>query len=182
MKKLNAKRAALLAIIALFLLPVLVAMLLARAGWRPLETRNYGVLETPARDLTDIALVDLAGAPFDWRDSTSWPWMLLAVTGDDCAQECLQALDRLRRVRLTLNHRADRLRVVVVNHRPSAMEQGGLAPLQWVFDPGGGLDELVPGPGQVSAALVDPNGFLALRYAPGFDADKLRRDVTRLVK
>lgn len=182
MKKKNAKRAALLAMIALFLLPVLAAMLLNRVGWRPLETRNYGVLETPARDLTSVGLVDLDGAPFDWRDSANWPWMLLAVTGDDCAQDCLQVLDELRRVRLTLNHRVDRLRVVVVNHRPKAQEQAELGPLQWVFDTDGGLTELKPGHGEVSAVLVDPNGFLALRYAPGFDGNKLRRDVTRLVK
>lgn len=185
MKSRNTKRIALVSIIALFLIPLGAAYLLNKVGWRPAETRNYGVLQTPALDLGGVQLIHADGSHLEWRDASTWPWMLLAVAGEDCGQECVQVLDQLRRVRLTLNHRVDRLRVVVVDYLPDAQEQAYLDPLYWVSDPGGelaGLAGLAPGSGKVSVALVDPNGFLVLRYPAGFDATKLRRDVTRLVK
>ena len=33
-----------------------------------------------------------------------------------------------------------------------------------------------------AAWLVDPNGFVVLRYAPGFDPGDLRSDLARLLK
>jgi len=33
-----------------------------------------------------------------------------------------------------------------------------------------------------AAWLVDPNGFVVLRYAPGFDPGDLRTDLARLLK
>jgi hypothetical protein len=34
----------------------------------------------------------------------------------------------------------------------------------------------------VPVYVVDPNGFVILRYAPGFDAGHLRQDMARLLK
>jgi hypothetical protein len=37
-------------------------------------------------------------------------------------------------------------------------------------------------PDEVAVAFADPHGFLVLRYAVGYDANKLRKDLARLVK
>ena len=35
---------------------------------------------------------------------------------------------------------------------------------------------------QVAAALVDPEGFLVLRYAAGYDGNGLRKDISRVLR
>ena len=37
-------------------------------------------------------------------------------------------------------------------------------------------------PAGVPVYVVDPNGFVILRYAPGFDPSHLRQDLSRLLK
>ena len=36
--------------------------------------------------------------------------------------------------------------------------------------------------GSLAVYLIDPNGFLVMRYAPGFDPTGLRKDLARLLK
>ena len=40
----------------------------------------------------------------------------------------------------------------------------------------------VDDPAGIPVYVVDPNGFVILRYAPGFDPSHLRQDVSRLLK
>ena len=41
----------------------------------------------------------------------------------------------------------------------------------------------MPGdPAGIPVYVIDPNGFVILRYAPGFDPVDLRTDVARLLK
>ena len=37
-------------------------------------------------------------------------------------------------------------------------------------------------PAGIPVYVVDPNGFVVLRYAPGFDPSHLRQDMSRLLK
>ena len=36
--------------------------------------------------------------------------------------------------------------------------------------------------GSLAVYLIDPNGFLVMRYAQGFDPSGLRKDLARLLK
>jgi hypothetical protein len=49
-----------------------------------------------------------------------------------------------------------------------------------------GLPRLQPAPGEprdgVPVYVIDPNGFVILRYPPGFDPSGLRADLAKLLK
>lgn len=179
----NRKRLGLILILLLFAVPVIGAYVLNSVGWRPAGMRNFGTLVEPAQDLKQIPLLLVDGTPFEWKDPPEWHWTLLALPGPGCAEGCLARLDELRRARLTLNQNADRLRVLVVDGTLTAERLAPFEVLQLARDSEGRLGFLRAGQAdQVSVALVDPNGFLILRYAEGYDGNGLRRDMTRLVK
>ena len=57
----------------------------------------------------------------------------------------------------------------------------GLVPMQ----PSAGLQAQLPDLARADALpvyLADPNGYLVLRYAPGFNPSGLRKDLGRVVK
>jgi hypothetical protein len=172
----------LLLIVALFAAPLLAAYLLNARGWRPAGMRNYGELVEPPRDLRAARFILADGSTLAWEDA-DWSWTLFALASPGCAAHCLTRLDELRRVRLTLNQNATRVRVVVLGVEPVPAAFAQLAPLQAARDADAHLAPLTPAqPDDVAAALVDPHGYLILRYAAGYDADRLRKDIARLLK
>ncbi|MEO8460922.1 MAG: hypothetical protein ABI451_10355 [Dokdonella sp.] len=179
----NRRRFGLIAVFLLFFLPVVGSYVLFLNGWRPGHLRNYGELVSPAQALSDLTLNYADGTRFDWKDPDHERWTLLGLTGPDCATQCLAKLDELRRVRLSLAQKIDKLRVVVVDATLTPAQMDSLQPLLLVRDSDLHLSALRPSqPDQVSAALVDPEGYLALRYAAGYDGNGLRKDISRLLR
>ncbi len=60
-------RIKLVAIGALFALPVVAAWILHQAGYEPRAERNYGTLLDPPQDLREVVATDAAGARVDWN-------------------------------------------------------------------------------------------------------------------
>lgn len=175
-------RIGLLLIIALFLAPLVAAYVLNALDWRPGGTRNYGTLVEPPQDLSGARFVLADGQPLQWKDE-DWSWTVFALTGPGCAQSCLARLDELRRARLTLNQNAYRVRVIVLDAGLTPEQLAPLKPLESARDVDARLAALRPaGADEVAVAFADPHGFLALRYAVGYDANQLRKDLARLVK
>ncbi|HEY0179359.1 MAG TPA: hypothetical protein VGC30_06980 [Dokdonella sp.] len=176
------KRIGLLLIFALFAAPIVAAYVLNAIGWRPAATRNYGTLIEPPQDLTGARFVRADGKPLEWKDA-EWSWTLFALPGPACATKCRARIDELRRVRLTLNQNAYRVRVVVLDTELDAATLAALHPVQTARDADATLAGLHPAAADdVAAAIADPHGFLVLRYAPGYDGSGLRKDLARLVK
>ncbi|MFI4970307.1 MAG: hypothetical protein ACHP7D_08865, partial [Lysobacterales bacterium] len=89
----------------------------------------------------------------------------------------------LRRARLTLNQNSHRVRVVVLGDPPPAPVLAALRPVQTAHDVGARLASLRPvADDEVAVAFADPHGFLVLRYPVGYDANRLRKDLERVVK
>lgn len=175
-------RIGLLLIIALFLVPFIAAALLNVLDWRPGGTRNYGTLVEPPQDLAAARFTLADGQPLAWKNE-DWSWTLFALTGPGCAERCLARIDELRRVRLSLNQNAPRVRVVVLDAALTPEQLAPLKPVERGRDLDARLADLRPrGADEVALALADPRGFLALRYAAGYDASLLRKDLARLVK
>ena len=178
----NRKRVGLILIVLLFAAPILIAYLLNAAGWRPSGMRNYGTMVDPPRDLTQAHFVLPNGQTLPWKDA-DWSWTMFALTGPDCAKKCLERIDELRRVRLTLNQNSYRVRVVVLDTTLAADALAALAPVESARDADAKLADLRPAsPDEVAVALVDPHGFLILHYPTGYDANLLRKDLARLIK
>lgn len=174
-------RLVLIAVLTVFAVPMIVAFLLNRSGWRPDTTRNYGTLVEPVRDVSKIPITLSDGTSLVWSDP-QWHWTLLAFPSGDCKTNCQSALGAVMRMRITLNRNAERLRVVYLGTMPSPEAAQQLAPLQFGDDKTGALADLRPtGSDTLALALVDPNGHLMLRNDAGFDVARVRGDLMKVV-
>lgn len=176
----NRNRIALVLLILFLLAPLIAAIVLSASGWQPQKHRNYGELIEPPQSLEDAVFQLADGSTLAWRDA-DWSWTIFALPGA-CAEHCMARLDELRRVRLTLGRKASRARVVVLD--PAlAPRLAGLEPLitaRDVQDRLGG--ERPAGADQVSVLFADPHGFLVMRFGSDYDADRMRKDLARLVQ
>lgn len=174
-------RLTLLLIAAMFFVSFGVAAFLRFSGWEPARTRNVGELLAPPLDLRELSLRTAEGAAYPWQPAQR-VWRIAVVPPQDCKAACAELLDALRRVWMSEGRHADRLHVLWFGQLPAATETfAGLRPMRADAAlrgrlPAGPADEGVP------VYLIDPSGFLVLRYRPGFDPRGLRRDLGRLLK
>lgn len=178
----NRNRRMLIGIAAVFGAPILVAFALHLAGWQPRGTKAYGMLVDPPRQV-EAAPVTLAGGDkLIWRNP-QWQWTLLALPGVDCAARCRAALADLVRMQATLGRHADRVRLVYLGPALPAEALAAFAPLQaGTDDTRAFADQRAGGGDALALALVDPAGFLMMRYAEGYDVAGVRRDLAKVVQ
>lgn len=185
----RANRRMLLALFVLFFGGMLVAGLLRFSGWRPDGAKNRGEMLQPYGDLRAYAPTLAGGGRYGWKDSPRTWRIVVAPRGCDGAraQACTRLLQDLDKVWRLMGRNADRVHVLwaaplppgVATDRevrvvqPDDALRAGLA--GWQLSP----DDQARGD---AAWLVDPNGFVVLRYAPGFDPGDLRTDLARLLK
>ena len=177
-------RIALIVLLALFLGGLVAAAVLRFSGWRPAGMKNKGELLQPYGDLRNYRPVLADGKQYGWHDDPR-TWRIV-VAPQDCAgaraQACTRLLEQLDTVWQLQGREADRVHLLWAGSLPA----GAVAPrvLRQV-DPEPALLAQLPRPGLDGgdpAWLVDPNGFVILRYAPGFDPGDLRTDLARLLK
>jgi hypothetical protein len=179
--KRNRNRLVFLAIVLVFAAPIVTALVLNAAGWRPALTRNSGTLVQPPVDVSSTLVTMADGSKLVWRDP-QWHWTLLAFPSGTCGEACQARLAELMRLRITLGRNAERLRIVYVGTPLPATTAGALAPIQFGQDDTGAFATHVPAQsGALALALVDPNGLLMMRYDAGYDAGRLRQDIVKVV-
>ena len=174
----------LVALFVLFFGGMLVAGLLRFSGWRPEGVKNKGEMLQPYGDLRAYAPTLADGRAYRWKDEPRI-WRIVAMPRD-CdgarATECARLLADFDKVWRLMNKDADRVHVLWAG----AMPPGIVAPAEVrVLRADEGLRAGLPrwdDPNGDAAWLVDPNGFVVLRYAPGFDPGDLRTDLARLLK
>lgn len=174
-------RLLLLALAALFLAPPLGAWLLYSSGWKPTQTRNHGELLQPPIDLSASVLQRADGTAYAW-EPVERRWRIAVVAPSDCTQACVELIAGLDKVWQLQGRRADRLDVLwfgVVP--PEATTFRRFVPMQADAGFAATLPRLARD-GAPNAYLIDPRGFVALRYPPGFDVAQLREDVAQLLK
>src|SRR5689334_21463922 len=104
-------RIVLLGVAALFVVPILIALALNTAGWRPSGSKAYGALIDPPRSIETAPVTLSDGRAFEWRDK-EWHWTLVALPAANCALRCQASLADVLRMRATLGRNAERLRVL----------------------------------------------------------------------
>jgi hypothetical protein len=108
---------------------------------------------------------------------------LLALPGADCARRCQDALADLVRMRATLGRQASRLRLVYLGPALPADAMAAFAPLQAGADDAHGFAEFrAQGDDALALALVDPGGYLMMRYVEGYDLAGVRRDLPKVIQ
>lgn len=170
-----------LALIALlFLTPFFAAVVMRFGGWEPPNTRNIGELLAPPLSMEAVgARLDDPGGTLRTWENTDRHWTLLLQLPKRCEAECRDAAMRLTSVRQALGRHIEKL-------HPFELISDGGANIE--LFPSIRLDGPIPSPlAEQPAALpqvwlVDPHGYLVMRYREGFDPNGLRRDLSRLIK
>lgn len=175
-------RLLLILIVLLFGTPFVGAVVLRFGGWQPGQTRNYGELVQPPQDWSSIPLKTVEGAPYPW-DPEARRWHLLILPPAPCDDRCLAQIDVIHKVWVSEGRRADKLDVLWPGRWPDGVSRfSGLREIELPAALRGQVPvDAEPGRG-IAAALIDHNGFLVVTYAAGFEPNRMRRDLDRLVK
>ena len=177
----NRNRIALLAIAGLFFGGFLIAGLLRFSGWRPAGMKNHGELLDPPGDLRALTPQQVDGGAYPWNP-VERQWRIVVPATAGCGQPCARLSGELELVRELFNKDADRVHLLWIGEFP---EGGTLTPALHLIRDDVSLRAALPrsaDPAGVPVYVVDPNGFVVLRYAPGFDPGHLRTDLSRLLK
>jgi len=174
-------RYVLLLIFAMFFGSMALAGLLRLSGWMPQVNRNHGQLFDPPVDLRAVSLQHADGAPYAW-EPTARHWRIVLAPAAGCAQECVTLSRQLDTVWRLFGHSADNVEILWLGTPPA---QVAATPALHVLRADAAVRAQLPGvddPAGTPVYVVDPNGFVVLRYAPGFDPGGLRTDLARLLK
>jgi hypothetical protein len=193
-QKARRNRTALLVVLVLFFGGMLTAGALRFAGWRPHGMKNKGEMLQPYVDLRSYSPTLADGHRYQWQDSPR-TWRIVAMPRDcDGARrsQCTHLLENLDKVWRLMGREADRVQVLWAGAAPVPLD--GLREVYLVRVDTGlraglplGKESASVGTQAAAAAddavwLIDPNGFVVLRYAAGFDPGDVRTDLSRLLK
>lgn len=177
----NRNRLTLLLIAAFFFVPMLVAGILRFTDHHPAINRQNGELLEPKPDLRKLELALADGKPYRWNPAAR-VWRIVVAPKPGCAQECVALSQRLDTVWQLFGKDADQVDVLWAGEPPA----GAARPASLrVLGPSPQLRERLPrldDPAGTPVYVIDPNGFVILRYAPGFEPGGLHKDLSRLLK
>lgn len=184
----------LLLIFALFFGSMLLAGVLRFSGWQPPATKSHGELLQPPSDLRGFAPQLVDGGSYAWKPAERI-WRILAAPTADCARDCVQLAHDLDVVWRLMGRRADRVHVLWLCAEANCAVPPPLRddPSLHRLAPDARLRAALPAPSPAATTVasaantpalyvVDPNGFVILRYPPGADPGGLRADLAKLVK
>lgn len=178
----NRKRLQLILLASLFILPMGVAALLAFSGWVP-DAKSYGEGIVPQRVVDDIAVNLADGSRLDWHDP-EWRWSVVAIPGRRCAESCKNQLDQIHRARVSLNQKANRVRLLYLGTPPVGQDADALMQA-WDIgqDVTRGFAEWTPDVDDgLALVLVKPDAIALTFYANGFNASGVRKDLAKVTK
>ena len=178
-------RRLLLMIGGLFFGSLVLAGILRFSGWHPPATKAHGELLQPAADLRRVTPIEANGHPYRWEPAQR-TWRIALAPPADCVQACVQLGRQLLTVWQLMGPDAEHLQVLWIGEPPKEIPRGGALHILRADDAlRTGLPRLHPVAGEpqgVPVYVIDPNGFVVLRYAPGFDPAGLRADLSKLLK
>lgn len=181
MNNVRSGRRKLILVALMFAAPILLATVLAFSGWLPSGRRNYGELVDPPQRI-EVAAVTRDGKAFAWT-TPQWHWTLMLRIPENCDGPCRKRVDQVGNLRISLGRHAEKLRIATDREVP---EDGVLAKASGVYalaDLPLPLRQGVPEPSaDITLALIDPAGYLMLRYPEQADLARVRKDVGKLIR
>ena len=177
----NRNRLVLVLIAAIFFLPMLVAGVMRFTDHHPQANRQHGELLKPPADLRALSPTLVTGGTYRWNPAERI-WRIAVAPPTDCGKPCSTLAKELNLVTQLFGRHADRVHILWIGKAPDGFLKTPHA--RGLHDDPAlrrGLPR-VDDPTGVPVYVIDPNGFVVLRYAPGFDPSHLRQDMSRLLK
>lgn len=168
-------------IFLLFFGTIFGAGVLRFSGWQPQGTKVHGEMLRPAVDARAVVPKLEDGGDYAWRPAERM-WRIVVAPPANCASDCLKLAKDLDVVWQLFGNNADHVEILWVGPRPAgAPDTASLRLLQPTPELLAALPR-VNDPVGVPVYVIDPNGFVILRYAPGTDPGFIRTDVSKLLK
>ncbi|HOY70856.1 MAG TPA: hypothetical protein PL131_05730 [Methylotenera sp.] len=179
----------LLSMLIFFVAPIVAVIAMYKFDWRP-QGRSVGELITPAYLLQMPNLVKRSdgkqiGAEL-WKDK----WSMVYVA-EQCEEKCLEKLRNMRQIHVSLYKEIPRMQRVLITSQTDVAELKQMhpelivlnQPVEVVEQLNAQFDETgVQASHADKLYLVDPRGFLMMRYASDTDPALIRKDIVRLMK
>lgn len=168
-------------IFLLFFGSIFGAGVLRFSGWQPQGSKVHGEMLRPAIDARGVVPRLDDGSDYAWRPAERL-WRIVVAPPAGCTSECQKLARDLDTVWQLFGNNADHVEILWIGKLPAGAPDTQsrrvlrstpelLAALPRVTDPAG-----------VPVYVIDPNGFVILRYAPGTDPGFIRADVSKLLK
>lgn len=181
-------RSLLIGTFLVFFVPIVGAWLLNifAPDWRPFGTLNHGKLVQPVRPISTASLERLDGSSMD-PAYLFGRWTLVHLSEGGCDQSCTEALARTRQVQQGLGEDRNRVQLLLVVMKPVDAQAVRLPPGvvvaaasdDWLTSFSFAQTDAAQG---LRIYLVDPQGYLMMRYARDADQRGLLADLERLLK
>jgi hypothetical protein len=179
--KVRRGRIILVLIFLLFFGSIFGAGILRFSGWQPQGTKVHGEMLQPAVDARKVVPQLVDGGTYAWRPEER-TWRIVVAPPADCTTACVKLARDLDVVWQLFGNKADHAEILWIGALPAGVPQTVsrrhlqaspelLAALPRHDDPAG-----------VPIYVIDPNGFVILRYAPSTDPGFIRTDVSKLLK
>ncbi len=176
----NRNRLMLIAIFAIFFGPILLAWVLNANHVIP-GAKTAGERLQPIVDLrtTEVRLAD--GSRYAWAPAQRMRRMLV-IAPPACGAPCARQAADLDKLRAIFGKDAEHLELLWMGPYPEGAPRPSSLRLL-ADDPA--LRAKLPRASDAKGApvyVIDPYGFVILRYAPGFDVSLMRKDLAKLLK
>lgn len=176
------RRLTLLAVIAAFALPIVLAWWFVEHPPRALtrELVNHGTLLEPVIDIhADPALAALEAVPLAPGD-----WAMLAVAAGACTARCEAVVEQLADIRTVLGQAATRVRVARLSDgsRQAAAERAGVVTLDDAAAHEALVRRLPSAMALPAIVLLDFRGRVVMVHAGDAPPDAIKADVKRLLR
>lgn len=178
---------------ALAALPLIVAYGLYFSGWRPAATGNYGELLQPPRPVADATFTLLEGQSLRFSELHG-KWTLISFGAAECPGPCERNLKKILQVITTQGKNAERVQSVFVATDAKARDwlyysMKDYPGVRAIVGPPEAVVQLTrqfmlsPGnPPDGRIYVVDPLGNLIMSYPADADANRMRKDLARLLR
>ena len=171
----------LVGLFALFFGTVFGAGILRFSGWQPAGHKNHGQLLQPPADARDLApaLADGGTSPCP-PPGRPCP---IGAPPPPGARHAARTLPGVRdKVWQLFGHNADEVDILWIGDYPAQAPRHAALRQVRADDPLRARLPQVDDAAGTPVYVIDPHGFVILRYAPGFDPGHLRTDVAKLIK
>ncbi|MFB9884807.1 hypothetical protein [Balneatrix alpica] len=158
------------AVLAISLVPIVLAQILYFSGWKPEATKEHGHFFNPVIDYSQW----LEG---DTELNKAWlgRWSLYLSVAGSCDKRCLTRVEEVTQLHLALGREAPRVMRVWADASMAAVEGDPFARIERVNF----IDQQVP---ELSLTVIDPHGNIVINYPLNTEARWILKDLQRLLK